>query len=115
MLIFKSFGKKNRKEHISKVRELQCDPKNIIIDLRNISSYNAVHIPGTLNVPEDKLFEQIRSLAPDYSSPIYLFCMTGERSADACSALEAMGYWNVWDLGSISGWKYGYMTISGFQ
>ena len=106
------------KGHISKILELREDPKNVIIDLRIAWAYEVAHIEGTINVPnlpEETLLERICAIALDRGAPIYLFCMSGTKSESACEVLEEMGYLNVCDLGSFSGWKNGFETPFGFQ
>lgn len=45
------------------------------------------------------------SVITDKQTPIFVYCYSGSRSARATSALKAMGYANVKNIGGISGWR----------
>jgi phage shock protein E len=64
-------------------------------------------LPGTdLEIPFDQI-EQQRSLLPaDPSTPIAIYCMSGNMSADAMTTLHELGYTDVVDLaGGMQAWE----------
>lgn len=100
-----------RRDDISKIRTLRTDPRNVIVDLRPASAYNAVRIPGTRNIPYDQFRALLPQIAPQRGTPIYLFCSSGDKSYAACQILERMGYSNVTDFGAISQWRFGFQSV----
>ncbi len=77
-----------------------------IIDLRSVEKYNNSHIPGSLNVPSDKLL-----LRPyDYinkDNKYYLYCQHGFTSRNVCIILSKLGF-NVVNIdGGFENWLLG--------
>lgn len=62
-----------------------------VIDLRSVEKFNNSHIPGSINVPSDKLL-----LNPyDYinkDNKYYLYCQHGLTSRSVCSILSKLGF-----------------------
>lgn len=73
----------------------------VVIDVRSPSEYSSGHIPGVINVPLDVVTEKVSTVAPDKDSPVFLHCQSGTRSAMACRKLKALGYTQVFNLGSL--------------
>ena len=71
-----------------------------VIDVRSPSEFRGRHLPGALNVPLDRLGDEIARRAPDKSQPLLLHCLSGTRSAMAKAMLKKMGYRDVHNLGS---------------
>ena len=71
-------------------------------DIVEEDEYNNKHIGGAINVPIDSISSAV-SLSKD--NPIIVYCETGNRSSQALEKLEALGYSNVYDLGSINNWE----------
>ena len=66
----------------------------IILDVRSNSEFASGHIDGSINIPVNKLADNLRKLK-DKSKPIITCCASGMRSATAKGLLEARGYANV--------------------
>lgn len=73
----------------------------ILVDVRTEDEYNSNHIGGAINIPLDSI--SAVSLSKD--NPIIVYCKSGNRSSQALEKLEALGYSNVYDLGSIDNWE----------
>lgn len=62
-----------------------------VIDLRSVEKFNSNHIPGSINIPADKLL-----LRPyDYISTdlkYYLYCQHGISSLNVCRMLSKLGF-----------------------
>ena len=93
----------NRKEIDTLVEEAAGVPGSVVVDVRTPEEYKAGHIPGSVNVPLDRL-EGIRTVA-DPKTPLYVYCRSGARSASATGMLRRSGYENVTDMGGILSWK----------
>ena len=85
------FGKNKIKEAI----------KNgaIIIDVRTPHEYDRGKVPGSVNIPVDRMaisIERIKSM----KKPIVLCCASGARSADAKRILTSAGVQDIYNGGS---------------
>lgn len=74
----------------------------VLVDVRTEDEYNSNHIGGAINIPIDSISSAV-SLSKD--NPIIVYCKSGNRSSQALEKLEALGYSNVYDLGSIDNWE----------
>ena len=77
----------------------------MVLDVRTPEEYQAEHIPGALNLPVDQIETRIQQIATDKTTPLYVHCQGGGRSARAKVTLEKLGYTNVRDLGSFQNAK----------
>ncbi len=59
--------------------------------------------PGSVNLPLDEL-ERVSEQISDMDTPVFVFCLSGGRSARAESTLKRMGYRSVTNIGGISGY-----------
>jgi len=75
-----------------------------LIDVRSAQEYKSGHIAGSTNIPLNRL-GNITKMIPGKSTPIFVCCKSGNRSAQAKTALLSMGYTDVTNIGSISGWQ----------
>ena len=71
-----------------------------VIDVRSDGEFQERHLPGAVNVPLDRLREEIPRLAPNKDLPLLLHCLSGGRSGIGKASLRRMGYRNVFNLGS---------------
>jgi phage shock protein E len=72
----------------------------LVIDVRSEAEYREQHLPGTINIPLDRLGDEIAQHAPNKEQPLLLHCRSGVRSGMGASALKKQGYLNVLNLGS---------------
>lgn len=71
----------------------------ILLDVRTGQEYAAGHVPGSRNIPLDRL-----SLVKlEQNRPVFVYCHSGARSARACALLEELGYETV-NLGGVAGY-----------
>jgi len=98
------FMKKNSMDINEGVRRLAEEPGAVLLDVREPQEFAAGHIPGSVNLPLAGI-SNAGQKAPDTTAPIYVYCLSGGRSARAAAALRDMGYANVTDLGGISAYK----------
>ena len=71
-----------------------------IIDVRTEREFQQQHLPGVVNIPLDRLREEIGRVAPSKDQPLLLHCLSGGRSGSGTAMLKEMGYRNVFNLGS---------------
>lgn len=97
MSIF-SFGKRvNLEEGLEKAKNT---PNSVILDVRTEQEYRSGHVPGSKNIPLDR----IDTISIPKDRPLFVYCLSGARSGNACSALKRQGY-NATNIGGISGYK----------
>ena len=77
----------------------------IIVDVRTEDEYNTGHIENALLIPLDTITDQPLEQISDLDTPIIVYCRSGNRSGQALTLLEDIGYSEVYDLGSINNWK----------
>src|ERR1017187_7937262 len=73
-----------------------------VIDVRSEAEFQEKHLPGTINIPLDRLGDEIARVAPNKEQPLLLHCLSGTRSGAGEATLKKMGYRNVFNLGSYS-------------
>lgn len=76
-----------------------ADP--LLIDVRSPQEYAERHLPGAILLPADRIGNEIQQLVPDKSTPIQLYCRTGNRAGEAQRQLQQLGYQQVSNLGSL--------------
>ena len=73
----------------------------ILLDVRTPQEYRDGHIPDSKNVPLQEL-GRVGGVAAEKDTPIFVYCRSGARSAQAVKALARMGYINVKNIGGIA-------------
>ncbi len=72
----------------------------LVVDVRNPGEFNTGHVPGAVNVPLGDLRTEAPKQFPDRDRILLLHCLSGARSGIAKGQLKALGYRNVYNLGS---------------
>lgn len=81
--------------------------RTLVLDVRGEEEFRAEHIPNAINIPLDCLDEaSISSVVSCSTEPIYVYCRTGVRSANAADRLAKWGYTKVYDFGGIEDWPF---------
>lgn len=97
MGFFDMFKLKNINGELEKAKSING---SIILDVRTISEYKDGHIPNSINIPVENI-ESVASKYKDKSTPFFVYCLSGARSASAARVMNQMGYENVTDMGGI--------------
>jgi rhodanese-related sulfurtransferase len=93
---------------------LEANPELLIVDVREPYEYEAMHIPGSINVPrgimesacEWDYEETVPELAEARQREVVVVCRSGYRSLLAANSLQVLGYENVCSLQTgLRGWK----------
>lgn len=71
----------------------------IILDVRTSGEYAGGHINGSINIPVDRLSQNLGKLK-DKKKPVITCCASGMRSATAKSILQSNGFVNVYNGGA---------------
>lgn len=86
------------------VKEFNDTEGAVLLDVRTPHEYAKGRIPGSKNLPLQNI-AKAESVVEDKSTPLFVYCYSGARSAQAVSALKQMGYTNVTDLGGIASYS----------
>lgn len=72
-----------------------------IVDVRTVEEFNAKRLTNAVNIPLAEVKEQFPRVVTNKSDVVLLHCRTGRRSGIAESELRALGYTNVFNIGSL--------------
>ncbi len=100
------FGRKPAFSYVSMPQaqtELSKDKAIRLIDVRTAEEYRSGHIPGSVNVPLDRI-RDIERAVPDKNARLFVYCLSGARSRAASQQMAALGYTEVSNIGGISQW-----------
>ena len=83
------------------IEEWKNIPGAVLIDVRSPDEYNSGHIPGSLNIPLNNI-NSVSGRIKEKETKIFVYCLSGARSAQAVSQIKKLGYTNVINIGGIS-------------
>ena len=96
-------------EQAMKIMSEQSD--YIILDVRTPSEFEAKHIVGAINIPNEEIGNEELPQLPDKEQLILVYCRSGNRSKQASQKLVDLGYTNIVKFGGIIDWTG--ETVSG--
>lgn len=77
-----------------------------IVDVRSPEEFAEGHIQGAKLIPIDELTARMGEI--DKTKPVFVYCLSGARSAQAAQVLVQSGYSKVYNLtNGINDWSYG--------
>ena len=85
---------------------IKLDKSSIIIDVRTPEEFNKGHLRNSLNVNwfDDNFDDNIDIFSKDL--PVFVYCLSGGRSAKANEKIRSLGFKNVYELdGGILEWR----------
>lgn len=85
---------------------LDNNPDVLLLDVRTAEEYAAGHIADSQLLPYDQIAARANELPADKTTPIIVYCRSGNRSAVAANTLAELGYTEIYDLGGIQDWPY---------
>lgn len=87
-------------------RQLDAEPSAILVDVRTLDEYNEGHIRGAIHIDVLQSDFQAKIQQLDLTQPIYVYCLSGGRSARAASMIRNMDVIQIYNLqGGIMAWK----------
>ena len=98
-----------RKVRFSKAKDiLDTVPGAIMLDVREEEEFITGHAVNAVLFPVDDIDAFSASIIiPDKTVPLLIYCRSGRRSSEAAEKLSALGYTELYDVGSLIGWPYG--------
>ena len=88
-------------------------PDALIIDVRTPDEYSAGHLVNARNIDwnGNSFDAQIKTI--DKSTPVFVYCQAGGRSASASKKMRSSGFTKVYELdGGFSDWKEAKLPVS---
>lgn len=75
-----------------------------LIDVRTEMEYKTIRVKGSMNIPLDRLQNEIGIKVPSRSTEMIIYCATGSRVRRALQILWGLGYTNlcIWDGAGIN-------------
>jgi rhodanese-related sulfurtransferase len=73
-------------------------PHPLIIDIRDEREYLLGHIEGAVHLSRNRLESKVLEIAPERSTPIVIYCATGNTCASAAETLRRLGYQKISSL-----------------
>jgi rhodanese-related sulfurtransferase len=90
---------------------LKCGAELKILDVRTPAEFESAHIPGSYNLPLDRLPEH-RAELQGGGAPVVLVCRSGTRARQADTLLREIGLHEVHVLeGGLSAWERGGLPV----
>ncbi|MFZ0491101.1 MAG: rhodanese-like domain-containing protein [Salegentibacter sp.] len=87
--------------------QVEKDDKAVILDVRTEQEVEEGYIPNAKNIDIYKgqgFVDEVEKL--DKSKNYYIYCRSGQRSAQACTLLDQMGFNNTYNLlGGFMKWE----------
>lgn len=86
------------REQLKRMRDEDGDLT--VVDVLGADSYEEAHLPGAINVPVGKGFEEkIETAVPDKTKPVVVYCANEECQASpkAARVMDRLGYEKVYD------------------
>jgi rhodanese-related sulfurtransferase len=97
------FGKSTIADVTAEEAQARQKAGAILVDVREVSEWQAGHIPGAIHIPLGSLQQRINEL--DSTREIVTVCHSGSRSAVAARMLQKAGFSQVSNLaGGMIGW-----------
>lgn len=101
--IIRLLTNKKIKKQYRNIEQVEFDYINknrdsIMIDVRSKQEYLENHIAGSMNIPLNKIRNEIETKVPNKNKEVIVYCQTGIRSMKAASILESLGYLNIKNL-----------------
>ena len=90
---------------MAEAKEIMSTEKEyILLDARTHEEYADGHIPGAICVPNETVGVKQPVELPDKEKKSLVYCRSGNRSKQAATKLDAMGYSNIVEFGGIMDW-----------
>lgn len=78
----------------------------LVVDLRSSEDFREGHIPGSMNLPMDKLIDHIEKIKTHQDKPVVLVCNAGTNATAAGRQLQEQGFSQVYRLaGGMQSWR----------
>lgn len=73
----------------------------VIIDVRTLDEWNAGHLVTAQHLPLEQVAGSIETLVTDRHQQVYVYCRSGNRSGQAKSIMNSLGFTKVTNAGGL--------------
>ena len=80
---------------------LNSNKKVLLLDVRTPDEFAYSHLPGSKNLPLDKLEKNVQQVLGNCNKTALIYCQSGARSKQATKRLYAQGYTDVYNIGGM--------------
>ncbi len=97
---------------------LEVGGDTVVLNVLSKEKFDAMHIPGSVNIPLDELRERIEREVPSKDTELIVYCADENCNASpqAAEQLVEMGYRRVRHFpGGLAGWEEAGNTFSGVE
>jgi len=89
---------------VEQASQMLSSGQALFVDVRDMSSYEAAHVPGALLLNDANIEEFVKKT--DKSKPVVCYCYHGHTSQGAAAYLEDQGFQNVYSvMGGFETWR----------
>lgn len=82
------------------------------IDVRSAGEYSNGHVPGAINIPHDKISNQLEQIKHLKEKPVLLYCRSGRRADMAETTLSELGFSQLYHLqGDMMEWDKNQLPV----
>lgn len=82
------------------------------IDVRSAGEYSKGHVPGAINIPHDKISNQLEQIKHLKDKPVLLYCRSGRRADMAETTLSELGFSQLYHLqGDMMEWDKNQLPV----
>ena len=85
-------------------KRLESGEKVFLVDVRTPNEFAEKHIPKSVLLPLERLEQEAVKKIPDKATPIFVYCLSGQRSTSGAKILVKLGYINVYNMGAMMNW-----------
>jgi len=72
----------------------------LVVDVRTVEEFQTKSLTNVINIPLDEVKTKFPTVVTNKSDVVLLHCRSGRRSGTAETELRALGYTNVFNIGS---------------
>ncbi len=87
-------------------QKFEQTPNAVLLDVRSQSEYLSGNIPGASNIDIMSYEFQDKIAALDKNKTYFIYCRSGNRSAQACNIMSEMGFKTYNLAGGIGAWPF---------
>ena len=82
--------------------EIVKNPVTKFVDVRSVPEFRSGHILNAVNIPLDQFQHRYNEIKGLGEVPVVLYCRSGNRSGQAVTYLQRLGFNHVYNGGAIS-------------
>lgn len=100
--------------NVNEAVNLVNQQKGCFIDVREEEAYAKAHIVDSVNLPHNKLDEDLSKKLKKMDQPLVVVCDSGQKSRAAAKKLKTKGYTNVFVMtGGLHAWRDAKLPLFG--